>query len=168
MATRLRSASYWFSVAATWLILSGLYLLFTSNLQKAEVFTGLVAAAIATVGSAVCQSLGLIAFRPRWRDLSQFWRVPWAILHDTGLVLLAIPIQLFARGGAPSVVLALPFDTGDDSPPACARRALALLYITMSPGTVAMGIVHEQRLLLIHQIFPEPVTELERKLGVRA
>ncbi|MDB5329395.1 MAG: hypothetical protein JWP03_546 [Phycisphaerales bacterium] len=167
MPARTRSASYWFSVAATWLILSGLYLLFTSNLQKEEVFTGLAAAAVATVGSTVCQSLGLVAFRPRWRDLRQAWRVPWSILHDTGLILLAIWKQLFTREGAPSIVLAVPFEVGDQSPAACARRALALLYTTMTPGTVVLGIVDEQRLMLAHQIVPEPVTEMERQLGAR-
>jgi multisubunit Na+/H+ antiporter MnhE subunit len=168
MAARTRTISYWVSLAATWLILIGLYLLFTSSLQKEEVYAGLAAAAIATTGSAVCQSLGLIAFRPRWRDLRQVWRVPWHIIHDTGVVLRAIGKQVFTRGGAPSIVLGIPFDVGDDSPEALARRALALVFTTMTPGTVVIGIVNEQRLMLAHQIIPEPLTDMERHLGARA
>jgi len=169
MSSVRKNSPAFFAIACffTYVILVGLWLLFTSNLAKPELYVGLGAAAIATLATIVLEAVGLIQFRPRLADLAQIWRVPWYLLKDTGLILKAMAMQLFTGDGAPSIVLAVPYaDVGDDDASA-AKRALVVVYTCFTPSSVALGIVREQRLLLIHQILPAPVTQAMINLGAR-
>lgn len=164
----LRKPSYWLSLFVTWVILVGVYLLFTSNLEKAEVYTALGAAAVAAAASAIFDSLGVVAFRPRLRDLAQAWRIPWYMVEGTWELGRAMGRQLFTRDGASSIVYAVPFEMGSpDNPADAARRALAIFYTTITPNFVVLGFVSEQRIMLYHQVLPGPVLQMTVNLGAR-
>ena len=169
MSSDRKNSPAFFAIACffTYVMLVGLWLLFTSNLAKPELYVGLGAAAIATLATIIFEAVGVIQFRPRLIDLAQIWPVPWYLLKDTGLILKAMALQLFTQDGPPSVVLAVPYADVDDDDASAARRALVVTYTCFTPSSVALGIVREQQLLLIHQILPAPVTRTMVNLGAR-
>ncbi|HEX5245016.1 MAG TPA: hypothetical protein VFW23_17285 [Tepidisphaeraceae bacterium] len=151
----------------TYVILVGLWLLFTSNLAKPELYVGLGAAAIATIATIVFEAVGLIHFRPRFIDLLQAWRLPWYALQGSYEILKGIALQIFTADGAPSIVIAVPYEAVGEDHASAARRALAVGYTTLTPNFVVLGIVMEQRLMLYHQILPGPVLQMTINLGAR-
>ena len=164
----LRKLSYWMDVFFTWVILIGVFLLFTSSLERIEVYVGIGAAAIAAIASAVFESLGVVAFRPRLRDLIQAWRIPWYMLTGSWELLKATAMQMFTRRGAQSIVFGVPFDMGlEKDPPSAARRALAVVYTTMTPNFVVLGLDGRNQLMLYHQVLSSPVLEMTKELGAR-
>jgi len=164
----LRTPFYWVGIFFTWVILIGVYLLFTSNLQKPEVYVGIGAAAIAATASAVFESLGVVAFRPRLLDLLRAWRIVGYMFSGSWELLKAMAMQIFTRPGAQSIVFAVPFDLGeDDDPRAAARRALAIIYTTMTPNFVVLGLDRKNRLMLYHQVLSGPVLEITKELGAK-
>ena len=165
--SELRKPSFWVSLFVTWLLLVAAYLLFTSNLQKEEVYAGLAVGVVATIASATLQSLGLVRFRPRGRDLIQAWRLPWYMVSGAWELTKALCQQLFTTAGCQSIVYAVPFDMGGDAPPDVSRRTLATVYTTLTPNFVILGFIPEQRLLLYHQVLQGPVLKMTEKLGAR-
>lgn len=148
-----------------WIAHVGLWLIYVSQISLWEVLVGSAAAALATVGMATFLRLGLVKCRPSLRQIAEGWRIPWYVVRGTWEITQAIWNQLFSKSGAASYLAAVPFDAGPDDPECAGRRALAVLYTTMTPNFVVIGIVREQRLLLFHQILPGEILPMTRNLG---
>lgn len=155
----------WIAVAITFAVLYGTYLLFVSTLTKPELLAGVGVAALATFASGAFGTIGIVHFRPTLRHLLQAWRIPRQIVEGTSAVLIALAKQLLTKPGAPSLLVAAPFDVGPNDAGAAARRALAITYTTMTPNSVVLGIAHHQGLLLYHQMLPAKVSQMTINLG---
>ena len=155
----------WASWLAVLIVMYGVYLLFASTLSKPELFAGTVAAAISTVAAGTFGLIGTVKFRPRIGDLFQAWRIPWYMIEGTYEILKALASQLFTRKGADSLVRAVRFEMGGDDPQSIARRALAVVYTTMTPNFIVLGIIPRQRLLLYHQVLAGDVLQMTINLG---
>ncbi len=142
-----------------------IWLGYTNNSGAREMIAGAVAASVATAAAVVFSAQGHVRFRFRWRDLAQVVYLPWYALDGTWEVLKTLARQLFTRRGAPSFMATVQFDTGGDDPISAGRRALAVTYTTATPNSIVLGIVHEQRLMLYHQILPGKVLAMTRHLG---
>jgi multisubunit Na+/H+ antiporter MnhE subunit len=134
-----------------------LWMAYTNSLGHREVIAGGLAAAISTLAVAVFALHGNdhFAFSPR------------ETLEGTWQLLKAIAMEAFTRRGAQSSIVALPFAVGGDDPQAAARRALAITYTTITPNTVVLGISHEQKQMLFHQLSPAKTSIMLRRLGAR-
>lgn len=158
----------WIAGAITFAGLYGIYLLFVSTLTKPELWAGLIAAAIATLASGVFGTIGLVRFKPTFRELLEAWRIPYYAVQGSWELFKALGNQLFTERGAESLIRAVPFAVGEnDDPHAAARRALAVTYTTLTPNFVVLGIAHKQALMLYHQVLPGEVLQMTINLGAR-
>ncbi|HXE55119.1 MAG TPA: hypothetical protein VN541_19000 [Tepidisphaeraceae bacterium] len=155
----------WLAWISTFAALYGAYLLFVSTLARTELYVGLAAAAIGTLGAGVFGIIGTVKFGPSLRDLVEAWRIPWYMVEGTYEIFKALGIQLFTRGGAPSLVRAVAFNVGGDRPRDNACRTLAVFYTTLTPNFIVLGLARKQRLLLYHQILPGDVLQMTINLG---
>ncbi len=112
--------------------------------------------------------LGLTKFRWSWRQIVEAWRIPWYAVSGTWEILQGIRKQLFTKTGAPSRLAAVRFKAGTDDAASAGRRGLAVLYTTMTPNFIVIGIIREQGLLVYHQIIPGEVLAITRNLGAEA
>ncbi len=111
--------------------------------------------------------LRLVKVSPSFWQIAEVWRIPWYGVSGTWEILQGIGKQLFTKNGAASYLAAVPFEVGSDSPACAGRRTLAVLYTTMTPNFVVIGIIPEQALLLYHQIVPGEVLAITRNLGAK-
>lgn len=159
--------SSWIAWATTLVALYGIYLLFVSTLTKPELWAGLGVAAIATIAAGAFGTVGVVHFKPAPGQLLQAWRIPLEMLRGTWAVFVALFKQLFTKQQAASLMVAVPFEVGGPDDGSAARRALAVMYTTMTPNSVVLGIPHKQALLLYHQVGPSPVPQMTINLGAR-
>jgi hypothetical protein len=120
---------------------------------------------IATIAATAFGAVAGVRIRPTFREVVQAWRLPWDELRGMLVVLRALGRQLFTRQGAPSLLRAVPFDVGDDDAHSAARRTLAVLYPTLTPDVIVLGVAHKQALLLYHLVSPQPVPAMVTHLG---
>lgn len=144
-----------------------LWLAYTNNVGYREIIAGSIAAAISTVAGVVFAHQCKVCYRFRLTDLSQAIYLPWHILADTWNVLGAVAKQLFTRAGVCSLTAAVPFEVGGDDPKSAGRRALAVTLTTITPNSIVLGIVRDQRLMLYHQLVPDDLSGMTRHLGAQ-
>ncbi len=152
---------------ALWVVHVGLWFIYVSTFNKWEALVGCAAAALSTLGVAVVARLGLVKFRPSFGQLAEIRRIPWYAVSGTWEIIQGVGKQLFSKRGAASYLAAVPFEVGPDDSANAGRRALAVLYTTMTPNFVVVGIIREQGLMLYHQIVPGEVLQLTRDLGAK-
>jgi hypothetical protein len=161
--TRIRRLAW----PVVWLLQLGLWLLLVSKLERDEIYAGLAAAALATLAAGWLDAVHFARFRPSLAALASGWRIPWYILSDTVAIFLGLARQLFTSEGAPSALRAVAFDLGGDDAQSAARQALVITYGTITPNSIVLGLVREQKLLLYHQILPGELPPTIRELGAR-
>ena len=152
--------------AVEFVLLIGLWMMFVSLLQWNELIAGVAAALIGAFADAVIKATDFASFEPELKQLLLIFRLPGEVLRNT----LVVFGELFRRlAGAPprSRLLIVPFDGGGVDRRSAARRALAILYSTIPPNSVVVGIDQDRNYLLLHNLVPEPVSPVTRKLGAR-
>ncbi len=152
--------------AGVWLIHVGLWIVYVSQISAWEILVGAAAAGFATLGAVLLWRLRFVKFSPSFRQMAEVRRIPGYAVSGTWEILQGIAKQLF-KGGAPSYLAAVPFEVGSDSSECAGRRVLAVLYTTMTPNFLVIGIIREQGLLLYHQIVPGEVLNITRNLGAK-
>lgn len=90
------------------------------------------------------------SFDPKW--LGPLWRLPAALFTDAGQVLAAPWRQLLPRHRTPGDFEVVPTGAGGDSARARGRRALAVLAVSVTPGTYAVDIDGRSGDLLVHRL----------------
>ena len=144
-----------------------LWLVYTNNTGFRELIAAAAAALIATAGMVVFAAHRKIRFRFRAIDIFQATRLPAHVVADTCKLLRAVAEQICGRARAPSCIEAVEFDAAGNGAAAAGRRALAVTYGTISPNSVLLGVVPQQRLLLYHRIQPGRISPMLRHLGAR-
>lgn len=146
--------------------LLGLWMLFVCLLHWNEVEAGVVAAAIGAVADAMVKATGFAVFRPRLSHVLLIFRLPAQIISNTVRVFAELFRRMFGGESRASLQL-VGFDNGGDEEDAAARRALAICYTTIPANSIVVGIDAEGDFLLLHSLFPEPVSPVTRQLGAR-
>ncbi len=150
-------------------IFYGLWLFFTGTFSEHELAIGIFAALLASSGMLVVTLSYSIPFQPSFGDLLAFWRLPWSVVSDTWITLLVAAKDIAGIRRAESIFQAVPFRAGRmDDPRATARRALAVLYSTVSPNSIVLGINVNNQEMLVHQIRRSPVPKMTKELGAKA
>ena len=123
----------WLAMAARW--------------SKPEIAAGIAAGIIVAIAAAL-RPARLVNWRVRPVWLRDVIRLPVQIVHDLGLLTVA----LFRPRHQLGVFRALPFDVGDDGPEDAGRRALIALAGSIGPNTFIVGYDIERSLVLVHQL----------------
>jgi len=132
---------YWLAETA---FLFGFWLLFVDQFTLHELIVGAAAAALAATGTELVRGTEHPRFLPHWIWLAQAWRLPWRIVHDCGLL-----VRNLVRGGDGRLV-SVPFETGESEARDTARRTLGILYTTLPPNTLVIGIDRQKNTMLLH------------------
>jgi multisubunit Na+/H+ antiporter MnhE subunit len=148
-------------------LLLGLWFLYTATLSLSELLVGAGAAALAATGTAVVEGQRFAQFSPRLSWLRLFVRMPVEITRDTGIVWLSGIAALFGSKPGPQMQ-AFDFEAGGDNEQrSAARRALAIVLVTIPPNTIVVGIDRRQDKALVHFLVPAPVPAALQRLGMR-
>lgn len=161
---RWKSALLW---ARQWLIFYGAWLLFVAKMEKAELLVGVPVAALGATASQIVWEKKLARFVPRLRWIAQGWRLPIYMFTGTWEILVVLARHLFTRKKADSLLYAVPYESPGDEDDATMIEALAIGYTTMTPNFVVVGIDHERKLMLYHQLAQSDVLEMTKRLGAR-
>ncbi len=146
------------------MFLVGLWMLFVSQMQRAEFIAGVCAAALGAVGDGIVKSKRFAKFRPRPQWLLLFSWEPWYVLEGSAAILWALAKRLLGRKSEAQFRV-IPFRSGGDDSESAARRALAIVTVSISPETIVVGIDRHREFMLLHLIAPTATPKIARKLG---
>ena len=134
-----------------------------------EMLAGIGVAVVAAVMACVVQHADDSHFRPHPQDLLQIIFLPWLLVQGTCEILWVAMRDLFGGRKAVSAFRLLTFETGNARDPhSTARLVLAVIYTTMTPTSVVLGINVRDRQMLFHQIQRSGIPKLLKNLGARA
>ena len=159
------AVTFWLTLPAFY----GLWLLFTGTFSLHELLIGIIAALLASVGMVVVTICYSTPFSPTAKDVLAMWRLPWYVVSDTWVVLLVAAKDLIGMHRADSLFRVVPFEAGAKGDPRkSARRVLAVVYSTMAPNSIVLGVNVSDQKLLFHQIKRSSVPKMTRQLGADA
>lgn len=146
-----------------------LWLVFVGTFSVHELLVGIIATFLATLGLGVVIVQYPPRFLPRFSDLLACWRLPWYLLSGTWEVLLVAARDFIGAKPAQSLFRVSPFSAGaKQNPRATARRALAVVYTTVAPNFIVLGINTKDPTMLFHQIERSSVPKMTERLGADA
>jgi hypothetical protein len=126
--------------------LFALWIAMTDNTRPIELLVGAGCSLLAGLGCEAAGLFGRVGFRPRARWLLRAGALPWWIVRDGALVLVALVTRRRGR------FMTVPFPTGGDDARAQARRAIAFGAGSAGPNTYAIGC--DEDVLVVHQLVP--------------
>jgi multisubunit Na+/H+ antiporter MnhE subunit len=147
-----------------WLFEWLLWLVFTDSLDFRELAAGAAAATIATYFSFVFASRKTIGSFWFPREIAVIWRLPAELAHDTLVLLLAL-MRRFAGEDLPSGIVGIPFSAVGKRPESRGKRALAITLLTVTPNTLVLGVLTDEKVLFFHRLLPQPASALARRLS---
>jgi hypothetical protein len=159
---RVRTALLLIVIAAVQL---GLYQAYVDHPSRAEWAIGIAAALLATIAAYGSARVGSISIRPTFSMIAQGWRVPGNAVSESWDLLVVTVAQLLGRKASDGQLVAAPFRYGTLTARDSARRLLAVIYTTLTPNSVVIGLVREQNLILIHQMRGTEVSPITQELG---
>jgi len=140
-----------------------LWMLFVSKLSAGELLAGIGAAVAAMFAFEVSKRAEPLRFQPTWRALAQAWRVPGLIVDGTRILMVELARRVIGRPRQ-SLFLLTPFRASGSDARSSAKRALAIIYATLPPNFLIVGIDRESSLMLYHQVRRDPVPEIIHRL----
>ena len=146
------------------LFLLGLWMLFVSQMQRAELIAGICAAGLGALGDGIVKSKRLAKFRPKPQWLWLFSWEPWYVLDGSAAILWALVKRLLGKKSEAQFRV-VPFRAGGDDSESAARRALAITMTTIPPNFIVVGIDTDKNFMLVHQVSPTGTPLITKKLG---
>jgi multisubunit Na+/H+ antiporter MnhE subunit len=146
------------------LLLLVVWMLFVSQLQRAEFVAGVGAALLGAVGDGVVKAKRLAKFRPRARWLALFALEPWYVLSGSAAILWALARRVAGKKSEAQFRV-VPFRGGGDDAESAARRALAITLTTVPPNFIVVGIDRQRNFMLVHQVSPTSTPLVTRQTG---
>jgi multisubunit Na+/H+ antiporter MnhE subunit len=145
-----------------------LWLVFVGTFSLHELLVGTIATFLAMVGMVVVTVEYPARFSPRLSDVLACWRLPWYLISGTSEVWLVAAKDLLGIERAASVFRVAPFRAGTkDDPHASARRSLAVIYTTVAPNFIVLGVNTSNQKMLFHQIKRSSVPKMTEQLGAQ-
>ena len=150
------------SVAA---ILAFGWIWLVASFHPHEMIVGAVVVALSTAFCGLLFRSSQLPLALRWHDVLLFWRVPLAIVQDAGTLVAVLFTDLFGGERAGSYYRVCGFKSSRRDPLIVGRTALAVMYTTMSPNMIVIGVDPKQSHMLFHQLRRDAVPVLTQMLG---
>jgi multisubunit Na+/H+ antiporter MnhE subunit len=145
------------------------WLIFVGTFAYHELLIGIVGALLATVGLFIINAYYPAKFLPTLRELLLVWRIPWHLISGTSEIVAVAFKDLVGLEHAKSLFRVAQFSTGkEDVGHATGRRVLAVVYTTIAPDVIVLGINPGNGTLLFHQMKRSSVPQIAKDLGARA
>ena len=151
---------------AEFFLLLGLWMIFVSMPKLDELLVGIGAALIAAFADGVVKAKRFATFYPHLKSMALVFWEPWYALDGTAAIFAALAKHLMGKKSE-AQLRAVPFNSGGDDPESAARRALAIMYTTIPPNFVVVGIDRDKDLMLVHQVSPTPTPLIAKRLGAK-
>lgn len=129
------------------------------------------------VDACVVATLSLFArklFQSNWSrlrfhaaDVAACWRIPWYVLSGCWEITRVLILDVFSGHRAGSYFRACSFRISRRDPVLIARSVLAVIYTTVTPNFIVIGIDADQKQMLFHQIERGSVLRMSRALGAQ-
>jgi hypothetical protein len=146
-----RQVSVW---VTEWFLMFGAWVLFVDRIQQSEMWVGVVVSGLAVLGTEL--------FR---RQQALHVALPQGFLRDTARALrdaVIEDVQIFAALRSKPRFVCIRFAPPERGPRAAARRALAIILVSLSANSIVVAIDRKRHLLFLHQAVPRPKPELVR------
>lgn len=149
---------------SAWAFLFVAWLIFAASLNAQEWAFGTFAAAAGVLAFQVSTRAVPLCFSPPFQALLQAWRLPSLILHGTWILIEELARTIPQKKRRHSAFRLASFHaTGADSRSA-ARRALAIIFGTLPPNSLIIGIDRKSGVILFHQLRSEPLPHIVRRV----
>jgi multisubunit Na+/H+ antiporter MnhE subunit len=144
------------------------WITFVGTFAIHELLLGVIAISVATLGLFIINRRYPAKFSPTLREVLSLWYVPLYLVSDTGKILAVAGKDLIGIKRAGSLFRTVQFNAGTkEDTSAVARRVLAVVYTTMTPGTIVLGINVSDQKMLLHELASSPLPKITRDLGAR-
>lgn len=140
-----------------------LWMLFVSQAAQGEILVGIAAALVTVTALEASKHAEPLRFRPPLRALAQAWRIPGLILPGTWTLVEELAARILGRRSR-SALLLTRFTPHGAASRVSGIRALAVIFVTLPPNFLIIGIDPESNLMLYHQVRREPVPEIIHRL----
>jgi multisubunit Na+/H+ antiporter MnhE subunit len=140
-----------------WVLLMSFWMILDGSAAPDEVLAGAGVAAIAALFAQwVCVRAGVsftLRIRARW--LAAAARLPWAVLRDTGVIMVALWRRVASGEQPASRLRELPFfRNGETGAELATQRVLLVAGRSVAPNTLAVDLQGERDVLLVHELVP--------------
>lgn len=151
-----------FAIAASF----GLWILFVASVHLHEMLVGLLTTLAATAFCAFVWRSRQRHLKLRARDVVQCWRIPWYLASGVAEITWVLLKDVLHVSPAKSLFRVSGFEPSSD-PVGMARRVLAVVYTTVAPNFIVLGIDERSRRMLFHQIERSDIPQMTQKLGAK-
>lgn len=141
------------------------WIVFVGTFSLHELLIGIVGASLASIGLAIINFFYPARFSPTLSELLSLWRLPWYLLSGTWEIALVAGKDLLGVKRAQSLFRVVHFDAGKfEDPSDVARRVLAVVYTTVTPPSIVLGVNTSDQKLLFHHIDRRSVLRLPKEI----
>jgi len=144
----------------------GLWMLFVFQLNWTEAAVGAAAVAFTIFLTQATLNSVALRFRPRIRWLFQASLLPKMIATDSWILAKDLIRRLQGKRTHSSYA-EIHFPSGGSDSRSSARRALVLLFVSMTPNSVVLDVDPRREMILLHHLAPAPVPKVVRRLAGR-
>jgi hypothetical protein len=157
------------SLVGNFLIYFLFWIVFVGTFAMHELLIGVLASLLTVTGLLVVEMHYPSRFSPTLAEILTLWRIPWYVLSDTAEIVLVAGKELFGIKKARSLFRVAEFDAGSlEDPHDTARRVLAVVYTTMTPKFIILGVNCSDQKLLFHQIERSSLPKILKDLGAKS
>jgi multisubunit Na+/H+ antiporter MnhE subunit len=137
-----------------WALLMALWLALVDTVVAPELVAGAVCAAIAASGAVIVRQQRRLLLRPRLGWIRFAGRPLRHAVTDLGPLARALWRRGVRRRDERGVLVEVPYTAVADTPRAAAHRVFTEALGSLAPNTIVVGVDHERRVLLVHQLVP--------------
>ena len=144
------------------------WIVFVGTFSLHELLIGVVGSVLAAAGLSLVDLVYPARFSPRLRDVLALWRIPWGLWSGMWQITEVALKDLLGIKRAPSLFRVAPFDAGNRAHAQdTARRVLAVVAMTVTPSTIALGVNTSDQKLLFHEMGRRRLPKMLQSLGAR-
>ncbi len=144
------------------------WIIFVGTFALHELLIGVIGAVLASIGLSVIDYYYPARFSPKLIELLSLWRLPWYLVSGTWEIAAVAAKDLIGVSPAKSLFRIVRFAAGEeDDPHATARRVLAVIFTTITPNFIVLGVNTRDQNLLFHQIERSSVPKMTQSLGAQ-
>jgi hypothetical protein len=163
---RLQSLS-WPLFVLTIVLMAGEWVLLVAGTHLHEMIVGAASVLAAALFLYFVYRSDTLHMEFRAKDVLSCWRIPWYLISGLYEITAIFLKDLLHIKRAGSFYRVSGFKTAKDDPLLIGRRVLAILYTTVAPNFIVIGIDYEQSRMLFHQLERSSIPKMTQELGAQ-
>jgi hypothetical protein len=148
-------------------LMAGEWVLLVAGTHLHEMLVGAASVLAATTFLYFVYRSEALQTKFRAKDIFACWRIPWYLasgIYEITAILLKDLLHIKRAG---SFYRVAGFKTSKRDPLLIARRVLAIIYTTVAPNFIVIGIDYDQSRMLFHQLERSSIPKMTQELGAQ-